>query len=368
MNFGFSEEQEELRRYAREWLEGQDLRTALAREHAFDVEAWSAMAEMGWLAMAIPEEYGGAGFGFLEQAVILEELGRTLHPSPYFASCVLAANVLLIGGSDEQKRRLLPGIADGTTIATVAQVESSGDWSESGVAVAADPVGDGTWRLSGSKDMVLAAQLVDLMIVAARTPAGISLFAVPAGGLEVEPLESMDPTQPMGRVALDGVHVSTDDLIGAEGGGWDVLQAVNQVANVAQAVSQLGGAAQCLDMAVAYAKDRQQFKRPIGSFQAIKHRCADMLIQVESARAAAYYAAWAVSENNPEADLVAPLAAAYCSEAFFACASENIQVHGGIGFTWEHDAHFYFKRAKSTELYLGSPTEQRRVLADRIGL
>ena len=181
-------------------------------------------------------------------------------------------------------------------------------------------------------------------------------------------LDTMDATRKQATVHLDGVSVPSTALLGTDGDGWATIERVNEIAVVALAVEQVGGAQRCLDMAVEYAKDRQQFGRPIGSFQAIKHMCADMLVHVESAKAAAYYAAWAVSEDNDEVPLVAPLAKSYCSEAFFRCASDNIQIHGGIGFTWEHDAHLYFKRAKSSEILFGSPAAHRKVLADRLGL
>jgi alkylation response protein AidB-like acyl-CoA dehydrogenase len=178
----------------------------------------------------------------------------------------------------------------------------------------------------------------------------------------------MDMTRKLAAVELDRVEVGRWDLVGPLGGGWERLEATISRALVALSLEQVGGAQKCLEMSVEYAKVRHQFGRPIGSFQAIKHKCADMLVQVESARSAAYYGAWAVSEDNQEVDLVAPMAKSYCSEAYFFCAAENIQIHGGIGFTWEHDAHLYFKRAKSSELLFGEPAYHRSILADRIGL
>ena len=209
-----------------------------------------------------------------------------------------------------------------------------------------------------------------MLIVAANTGGGVSLFLVPgnAQGVRRSLLDTMDATRKQAEVVLDSVEVDPDALLGEIAGGWAIVEDVMHTAVVALAVESIGGAQRCLDMAVEYAKDRHQFGRPIGSFQAIKHKCADMLVAVESAKAAAYYAAWAVGEWNDEVPLVAPLAKAYCTEAFYHCASENIQIHGGIGFTWEHDAHLYFKRAKSNELLYGKPTEHRKVLAGRLGL
>ncbi len=373
VNFAFSEEQEELRRYARQWLAerspSKTVRELMETEEGFDRAQWTEIAEMGWQAMAIPEEYGGAGFGFLELVVLLEEQGAALFASPFFSTVVLAAGTLLEGGSEAQKSTWLPRIAVGEIVATLATTEPTGRWDESGVEAVASPV-DGGWSITGTKSFVIDGHTADLLIVAARTAGGVSLFLVPgdAEGVSRTRLETMDMTRKQARVDLTDVVVGGDALVGAEGAGWAVVEKVHESAVVALAAEQVGGAQKCLDMAVAYAKDRLQFGRPIGSFQAIKHMCADMLVQVESAKAAAYYAGWAVSEGNDEVPMVAPLAKSYCSEAFFQCASENIQIHGGIGFTWEHDAHLYFKRAKSSELMFGSPSAHRKVLSDRLGL
>ncbi len=373
MDFAFNEDQEELRRYVRQWLESKQpieaVRKSMETVDGFDRSAWQEVAELGWQAMAIPEAYGGAGFGFLELAVLLEEQGRTLYAGPFLSTVILAANALLIAGSEEQRQEWLPRIAAGEAVATVAWTEPSGRWDEAGVEATAAP-SDGRWVLNGVKRFVLDGHSADLVIVAARTDAGVSLFAVPAGaaGMTRVRLDTMDMTRTQAEIVLDEVEVPAEALVGADGGGWAVIARITDIAAVALALEQVGGAQACLDMSVAYAKDRVQFGRPIGSFQAIKHKCADMLVQVESARPAAYYAAWAVSEDSDEQRTVIPLAKAYCSEAYFHCAAENIQIHGGIGFTWEHDAHLYFKRAKSSELLFGDPAHHRAVLADRIGL
>ena len=279
---------------------------------------------------------------------------------------VLAANTLLQSGDDAAKKEYLPGIASGETIATLAFTEPSGKWDESGVEATASGKGD-SWKLSGTKMFVLDGHTADLIIVAARTPKGVSLFAVngDAAGLTRTPLATMDQTRKQAKLELDGVE---GRLIGEEGKGWDVLSTVLDLAAVALAAEQVGGAQRCLDMSVEYAKVRVQFGRPIGSFQAIKHKCADMLLEVESAKSAAYYAGWCASEMNDELPAVASLAKAYCSDAYFHAAAENIQIHGGIGFTWEHPAHLYFKRAKSSELLFGDPTYHRELLAQRIGI
>jgi alkylation response protein AidB-like acyl-CoA dehydrogenase len=374
VNFAFTEEQEELRRIARRWLDekipSSRVRALMETEKGYDPGLWREHAELGWQAMAIPEEYGGAGFGFLEQVVLLEEMGRSLYPAPFFSTAVLAANTLLLGGTEEQKLAHLPGIASGETVATVAFTEPNGRWDASGIEATATRDGDG-WVIDGTKSFVLDGHVADLLIVAARTDSdGVGLFLVPgdAAGVTRRRLETMDMTRKQAEVGLAAVRVPGEALLGVEGGGAQVLEDVLRVAAVALAAEQVGGAQRCLDMAVEYAKVRVQFGRPIGSFQAIKHKCADMLVAVESARSAAYYAAWAASVGDEELALVAPLAKSYCSEAYFNCAAENIQVHGGIGFTWEHDAHLYFKRAKSSELMFGDPSHHRAILADRLGL
>ncbi len=373
MNFAFSEEQEELRRLTRRWLEEKSpsavVRRLMESDDGYDSSLWKENAAMGWQAMAIPEQYGGAGFGFLEQVVLLEEMGRSLYPTPYLSTAVMAANVLLEAGSEEQKLRYLPGLAAGDLIATVAFTEPNGVWEERGVEATATRKGTG-FVLSGTKSFVLDGHTADLLIVAARTEEGVGLFLVDgaAAGVTRRRLETMDMTRKLAEVGLEEVEGAADAVLGAVGTGWEVVDRMLARAAVALAAEQVGGAQKCLDMAVEYAKVRHQFGRPIGSFQAIKHKCADMLVQVESARSAAYYAAWAVSDDNDEVPLVAPLAKSYCSEAFFFCASENIQIHGGIGFTWEHDAHLFFKRAKSSELLFGEPAQHRAVLAARLGL
>jgi len=372
MNFAFSEEQEELRRLARRWLEDKSpssvVRRLMEGEEGYDPALWKENAAMGWQAMAIPEQYGGAGFGFLEQVVLLEEMGRALYPTPYLSTAVMAAKVLLEAGSDDQKQIYLPALAAGDLIATVAFTEPNGSWEESGVESTAVESQKG-YVLNGTKSFVLEGHTADMLIIAARVQRGVSLFIVDGAspGLFRRRLETMDMTRKLAEVRLDEVEVGPEALVGAVGQGWGAIERMLAQAVVALAAEQVGGAQKCLDMSVDYAKVRHQFGRPIGSFQAIKHKCADMLVQVESARSAAYYAAWAADEDNEELAQVAPLAKSYCSEAFFFCAAENIQIHGGIGFTWEHDAHLYFKRAKSSELLFGDPAYHRAVLAGRLG-
>ncbi len=371
MNFAFSEEQEELRRSVRRFLEDKspetEVRRLMATAEGYDPAVWSQMADqLGLQSLAIPEEYGGAGFSFVELVVVLEEMGAALLCAPYFSSAVLAANALLTSGDDEAKARHLPGIASGETIATLALTEDAGRWDVDSVELAATAAGDG-WTLDGHKSFVLDGHIASLVLVAARTPGGVSLFAVEgdAPGLTRTPLATMDQTRKQARLEFAGTPAT---LVGTEGGAAAGLATTLDLAAVALAAEQVGGAQRCLDTSVEYAKTRIQFGRPIGSFQAIKHKCADMLLEVESAKSAAYYAGWAAAEGSDELPVVASLAKSYCSEAYFHAAAEMIQIHGGIGFTWEHPAHLYFKRAKSSELLFGDPTYHRELLAQRIGI
>jgi len=371
VNFAFSEEQEELRRTVRAFLEQKspsaEVRRLMETEEGYDPSVWEQMgSQLGLQGLAIPEEYGGSGYSYVELIVVLEEMGRALLAAPYFATVALAANAILHSGDDAAKKELLPGIASGETIATLAMTEDNGRWDAEGITATATKSGDG-YTIDGHKMFVLDGHTANLIIVAAKTGDNVSLFTVAgdADGLTRTALATMDQTRKQARLEFSGTPAK---LLGTEGEGWPVLSRVLDLAAVALAAEQVGGAQKCLDMSVDYAKVRVQFGRPIGSFQAIKHKCADMLLEVESAKSAAYYAGWAAAELNEELPVVASLAKAYCSDAYFHAAAENIQIHGGIGFTWEHDAHLYFKRAKSSQLLLGDPTYHRELLAQRIGI
>jgi alkylation response protein AidB-like acyl-CoA dehydrogenase len=333
----------------------------------YDPAVWSQMADqLGLQSLTIPEEFGGSGFTYVELLVVLEEMGAALLCAPFFSSVALGANALLTSGDDDAKKNYLPGIASGETIATLAITEDNGKWDFSGIECAATAKGDG-WELNGHKMFVIDGHVANLIIVATRTGKGVSLFAVQgdAAGLTRTPLPTMDQTRKQARLEFSSTPAT---LIGTDGGAEPGLSKTLDLAAVALAAEQVGGAQRVLDASVEYAKTRIQFGRPIGSFQAIKHKCADMLLEVESAKSAAYYAAWAAAEDSDELPVVASLAKSYCSEAYFHAAAENIQIHGGIGFTWEHPAHLYFKRAKSSELLLGDPSYHRELLAQRIGI
>ncbi len=379
MHFAFDQQQEELRATARHFLAehaGSDrIRQAMESELGYDRELWKRIgSELGWPAIIIPERHGGLGLGYVELVALLEVMGEALLCSPFFSSVCLAANALLVGAGEELQAAYLPGIASGQRLGTLAFSEANGDWGAAGItAVARDAGGD--FVLSGRKRYVLDGHCADFAIVAARREGssgqeGISLFTLPAetAGLERRALPTMDQTRRLADLELREVRVPASALLGEEGRGWEILRTTLDLAAVALAAEQVGGAQKCLDLSVEYAKERVQFGRPIGSFQAIKHKCADMMVKVESARSAAYYAACVANEDSPELPVVASLAKASASEAFFHCAAESIQIHGGVGFTWEYDLHLYFKRAKSTETFLGDAAYHRERVAEEIGL
>jgi alkylation response protein AidB-like acyl-CoA dehydrogenase len=376
MQFTFTDEQEELRRTIRRFLDEKspttEVRRLMETPDGYDEAVWKQMAqELGLQGLHIPEAYGGQGFSFVELGIVLEEMGRALLCAPFFSTVCLAASTILTAGTEGAKEQLLPGIASGETIATLALAEPSGRWDADGIATVADEQGD-VWTLSGTKRFVVDGSTASVIVVAARLAGttgedGVGLFAVrgDADGLTRTALDPLDPTRKQADLEFNRARA---EPIGAPGRDWPALQkALDQIA-VCLSAENVGGGQRCLDMAVQYAKDRIQFGRPIGQFQAIKHKCADMLLQVESARTAAYYAMWVAAKDDEELATVAPLAKAFSSEAYFFAASESIQVHGGIGFTWEHDAHLYFKRAKSSELLFGDPTYHRELLATRLGI
>jgi alkylation response protein AidB-like acyl-CoA dehydrogenase len=326
------------------------------------------MAELGWQGLPFPEEYGGTGLGMLELAIVLEEMGRALVPGP-FLSTLVAGLALQAGGSDAQRRRWLAGICAGRVKATLALLEESAHWDAAGVSAVARPAGDG-FVLSGTKLFVPDAHVADVLVCALRRADDGEpvLVAVERGaaGLEVAPLPNMDETRKLFRVDLADVRVSAAALLPCDAGA--VLERVLDQARVALAAEMCGGAARVLEITVEYAKVRRQFDRAIGSFQAIQHHCADMLVEVEKAKTATTYAAWASSAGAPDAALAAAMAKAAAGDAYRHVTAQSIQVHGGIGFTWEHDLHLYFKRAQSSEVTFGDATWNRELVARRLGL
>jgi alkylation response protein AidB-like acyl-CoA dehydrogenase len=378
MDFGFSEEQEMLRKSARDFLAKESpmtyVRQMMEDERGFRDEQWRKMAELGWLGLILPEEHGGAGGDFVDLVVVLEEMGRVVLPGPFFSTAILGGVAIKEGGSAEQKQELLPKLAAGELRVTLAQLEPNARWDAEGVELEAKKSG-AEYRLSGTKLFVPDAHTADLLVVAGRAPGskgseGISLFLVDAKakGVATTLLKTMDQTRKLCEVVLKDVAVPAARVLGAAGEGWKLLERIVDRGKVGLCAEMCGGAEKVLEMSVEYAKVREQFGRPIGSFQAIQHKCANMLVEVESSKSATYYAAWAVANDVAEAPLAAAMAKAYCSDAYRHTAGEGIQIHGGIGFTWEHDMHIYFKRAKSSEVTFGDATWNREIVAQLIGL
>jgi alkylation response protein AidB-like acyl-CoA dehydrogenase len=379
MEFSFSEDQNELRRAARRFLEvassEERVRSAMETEQGYDSATWAQLSEeLAWTALTIPEEYGGLGMSYLDLHPLMEEMGRALLCSPFFSTVCLGANALLLGGSDAQKERYLPEIASGETTATLAYGEKNNRMDADGVEATYSRTGAG-YILRGAKSYVLDGHTAKLLIVAARaedskSEEGVSLFLVPgdAEGLKRAWLPTMDQTRRLASLELADVVVPHNALLGQEARGWSLVGRTLDLARIALAAEQVGASEMCLDMSVEYAKVRKQFGRPIGSFQAIKHKCADMLMMVESARSAAFYASALAGQGDADLQEAASSAKAFCSDTFFHCAAENIQIHGGIGFTWEHAAHMYFKRAKASEVMFGAPSFHRERFAKCMGL
>ncbi len=379
MDFGFNQEQELLRSTARKFFEnecGSEFVRARMEEPAGVTDAfWTKLAEQGWLGLVYPEEHGGTGLGFVDLTVLMEEMGRAVMPGPFFSTVLLGGLAILEAGSAGQKKEWLGRIAAGEARTTLALTEPSARWDAGGITTAARER-SGRYSLTGTKLFVLDAHLADVLVVAARTresqppEQGVSLFLVPrdAAGLRVTLLPTMDQTRKLCEVQLDDVTVGADALLGARDGGWAPLARVLDRATVALCAEMCGGAQKVLDMTTEYAKIRVAFGKPIGSYQGVKHRAADMLVEVENAKSLTYYAAWAVDENAPDAGMAASMAKAYVSDAYRRVAGAGIQLHGGIGFTWEHDLHLYFKRAKSSEFTFGDATYHRERVAQLIPL
>ena len=367
MQFTFTAEQREfravLRRYFAETWSTAAVRQVMETEAGWERSRWRKMNEdLGLCGVAVPEAYGGSGFGPVELGIVLEEMGRALVCSPFFASAVLAAGAIQNGADEAQKRALLPAIASGETVATLAFTEPDGRWDPGGVATTATRSGD-AWRLEGVKSFVLDGCTADLLVVLARRPGsaggdGLSLFAVEAGadGLARRPLKTLDPTRKLARIELSGVGAT---LLGDEGQAAGPMARTLDLAAAMLASEMVGGAEALRESALAYASMRMQFGRPLSSFQTMKHKQADMLVDVELAKSAAYQAAQAAADGDAGQAAFASLAKAAASEAYVQTALHTIQIHGGIGFTWDNDTHLWFKRAKSSEVFLGDPAFHR---------
>jgi len=373
VNFGFSPEQQQLRESIRDYL-GAEAPVSFARTMMEDPTgtteaAWRALVELGWLGLAMPEELGGSGLGTLELVLLLEELGRVVHPGPLSMLVSLAIPTLLAVGDDDQKRRRCAALVGGDLRMAVAVAEERGRWDGSGIAMTATHT-NGGFELSGTKLFVPDARSADEIVVVARLDGGLGYFAVPTAtpGLTVTPMRTVDETRKLDVAELASVQVGEDLLLGHQAYEPSSLDAIVDVAKTALAAEACGAAEAALALSVDYVQVREQFGRAIATFQAIQHRLADMKVDLENARSLVYYAAWAIDNDAPDRRLAAAMAKAYASDACTRIAADAIQVHGGIAFTWEHDMHLYFKRLKADEVTYGDATENRELVATLLEL
>ena len=365
-----------LRASARDFLAKESssriVRTLMESADGYDSTMWQKLAGLGWTALGIPERYGGVG-SFLDLVVVLEEAGRALLPGPFFSTMGLAVPVMIEAGTEAQKKKVLGDIAEGKARATLALTEPAGRWDPSGINLTARQKSGG-WQLDGVKTFVLDAGIADYVIVAARTRGegedGITLFLVEkdAPGLSVRPLETLDQTRRWYELRFHEMQLGADAVMGAPDRSWPQLKRALEWSTAALCAEMVGGLQKVLETSTEYAKTRHQFGKPIGVYQAVSHKLADMLVLSESGRSATYYAAWAVDADAPDRALASSMAKAYVSDAYRKVAGDGIQVHGGIGFTWEHDMHLYFKRAKSSEVTLGDATYHRELVAQALDL
>jgi alkylation response protein AidB-like acyl-CoA dehydrogenase len=374
MDIGFTEEQELLRDTARRFLESECntkfVRQQMAEPAAVTDEFWRKLSEQGWLGILYPEEEGGSGLGLVDLVVLMEEMGRAVMPGPFLSTVLLGGAVIGEAGTPAQRRQWVPRIAAGTAKAALAWTEPNLRWDAAGITLRARETGGG-FVLSGTKLFVGDAHLADILVAAARTrdgstmEDGVSLFLVPKDtpGLAITVLPTIDETRKLCEVRLDNVVLPAGALLGDKHEGWRPLSQVVARATVALAAEMCGGAQQVLDMTVAYAKIRITFGKPIGSYQGVKHQAADMLVAIENAKSLTYYAAWAVDQALDEAPLAVSMAKAAASDMYRRVAGTGIQLHGGIGMTWEHDLQLYFKRAKASEVALGDATWHRERVA-----
>ena len=379
MNFGFNEEQELLRSTARKFFDNEcasdTVRKLMDGPEGMTPDLWKKIVEQGWTGLIFADEHGGMGLGFVDLVVLMEEMGRAVVPGPFFSTVLLGGLAIREAGTDAQKKAWLPKISSGEARATLAWMEPSAELGARGITLTATAKGPG-FTLDGTKLFVHDANTADVIVVAARTASGkspeegVSLFLVPKGtpGLSVTLLPTMDQTRKLCEVAFKNVEVGADALMGQAGSGWAPLARVIDRATVALCAEMCGGAQKVLEMTVEYAKIRQAFGRPIGSYQGVKHKAADMLVDVENSKSITYYAAWAMDEDVPEGPLAVSMAKAYVSDAYRRVAGAGIQLHGGIGFTWEHDLHLYFKRAKGSEFTFGDATWHRERVAQLVNL
>jgi alkylation response protein AidB-like acyl-CoA dehydrogenase len=372
MHFGLTETQQAIKNSARQFLVAECampvVRRLMETETAFDQALWSKLAEQGWTGIIFSEKYDGVGLGMVEMAAVLEEMGRALVPGPFISTVLLGGSLLDHAGSEEQKRKYLGAICRGQARSTLALLEKSASWDLEAVQLEAKALPNGGYQLNGEKLFVSGAGIADFLLVAARIEGDLAVFIVPAGqpGLEMMPTPGVDLTRRLHRVSFANVVMRAESLLCRGTRASKGLEAALEVACLGVVAEMVGGLQSLVDLTVAYAKTRKQFGRPIGTFQAVQHQCADMLILLEGSRSALYYAAWALSENDPAARTAISVAKTYASEAYRDAGNKSIQVQGGMGFTWENDAHLYYRRAKASELAFGDPAFHRERIAQSL--
>ena len=373
MNFELDEEQIMLKTSARDFLEKEcpkkHVRAMMEDERGYSPELWKKIADLGWLGLTFPEEYGGADFSFLDLVVLLDECGRALLPAPIISTVVMAGHPILVAGTEEQKKQFLPKIASGELILTLAFIEASGSIEASDVTVTARPSGN-NFIITGIKLFVPDAHIADYLLCVTRTSDGvnkedgITLFLVDkkTEGVQITPLKTMTGEK-LCEVVFNNVSVPKQNILGKLNQGWPVMQRVLVEATVAECAWMTGGARWAMETSIDYAKNRIAFDRPIGSFQAISHKLSNMAVEVEGATSIIYYAAWTIMQNDPEMTLAASMAKSWCGETYKHATFDGVQIHGGIGYTWDHDMHLYLKRAKACEVTFGDSDYHREKVA-----
>jgi len=369
MHFGLSETQQAVKNSARQFLAAEcpmpEVRRLMETETAFDQALWSKFAQQGWTGIIFPEQYDGFGLGMVEMAAALEEMGRALVPGPFISTVLLAGTLLDHAGTDEQKRKYLGAICRGEARSTLALLEHSASWDLDAVQLEATSLPNGGFKLNGEKLFVSDAAVADFLLVAVRIEGELAVLMVPGDAPELEKTATpgMDLTRRLYRISFANVIASAENLLCRGKLARQALEAALDVACLGAVAEMVGGIQSLVDMTVAYAKTRKQFGRPIGAFQAVQHQCADMLVVLEGSRSALYYAAWALSENDPAAGRAISVAKAYVSEAYREAGNKSIQVQGGMGFTWENDAHLHYRRAKASEIAFGDAAYHRERIA-----
>ncbi len=369
MHFGLSETQETIRKSAREFFNAEcpvaEVRRLMETDTAMDAGLWKKFAAQGWTGIIFPETYDGFGLGLVEMAVALEEMGRALVPGPFISSVLVAGSMLNRAGTQKQKEKYLGAMCRGEAKSTLAVLEKSGSWHLDAVALEAKLVANGGCTLTGEKLFVADAKGADFLLAAARlnNEVAILIVPVPSAGITINLMPGIDLTRRFYSVIFDNVAVPASSVLGTGARAIDAIDYAYDVATVGLVAEMAGGMQRLLDLTVEYAKTRKQFGKPIGTFQAVQHKCADMLFLLEGTRSAAYYAAWSLGENEPDARTAVSVAKVYASEAYRDAGNKAIQVHGGMGFTWENDAHLFYRRAKGSEIAFGDATFHRERIA-----